>query len=152
MFRVGLLTIVAFCVLVPVAVSGTTYASAVSAPTSTISRGAAIDAALRQFPETAGVQVLKTELEPRSTHFQFADVNGGSFGEDDVRECLIVPPLPLQLACRSYPVWVIEVAGPGCDATIAINAYSGRFGGAGTNGCNIRPEDRPILWFVATWE
>ena len=86
--------------------------------------------------------------------FNFINANGsGVFSEDGVQECLIVPPFPIRFGCRPYPVWVIELSGPSCQATIAINARSGRFGGAGTDGCDIVPEaGPPPMMFVAEWE
>ncbi len=102
----------------------------------------------------SGYEVLRTELEPNSTHFNFTNANGsGGFGQDGVQECLIVPPFPIRFGCRPFPVWVIELSGPSCQATIAINARSGQFGGAGTDGCDIVPEaGPPPMMFVAEWE
>jgi hypothetical protein len=145
-------------VIVVVAVIGvslTTLGVAAAQPRTQISQADAIADARKVLPNSgSGYEVLKTELESNSTHFNFTNANGsGGFGEDGVQECLIVPPFPIRFGCRPYPVWVIELSGPSCQATIAINARSGRFGGAGTDGCDIVPEPRPPpMMFVAEWE
>ena len=130
-------------------------AAAEAQPQKAISREDAISDARKALPNNgSGYDVLKTELEPDSTHFNFTNANGsGSFGEDGVQECLIIPPIPIVFGCRPYPVWVIELAGPSCEATIAINAYSGRFGGGATDGCDLVPEvGAPPVMFVARWQ
>jgi hypothetical protein len=142
-------------VLAAIAVSLTTAWAAIALPRTQISQADAIADARKVLPNNgSGYEVLKTELEPNSTHFNFTSANSsGGFSEDAVEECLIVPPLPIRFGCRPYPVWVIELSGPSCQATIAINARSGRFGGAGTDGCDIVPEPGPPpIMFVAQWE
>ena len=142
------------------AVSVTTAEAAASLPQTQISQADAIADARKVLPnDGSGYDVLKTELEPNSTHFTFTDANGsGTFGQEGVQECVIVPPFPMRFGCRPYGVWVIELSGPSCQATIAINARSGRFsgawgaGGAG-GGCDIVPEaGPPPVMFVAEWE
>lgn len=141
----------AVCALAAVAVFAGTYAQA-AAPV-TISRADAVAAALRQLPHNGtGFDVVNTQLEPDSTHFAYSGASGSTLSQDGVRQCLIVFPLPFRFACRPYPVWVVELHGPACRATIAVNGYSGRFGGAGTDGCEIVPEDLPPPWFVPSWE
>ena len=142
-------------VLAVTAVSLTTAGAAAALPRTQISKADAIADARKVLPNSgSGYEVLKTELESNSTHFNFINANGsGVFSEDGVQECLIVPPFPIRFGCRPYPVWVIELSGPSCQATIAINARSGRFGGAGTDGCDIVPEaGPPPMMFVAEWE
>lgn len=152
--RAALVAVAAVCVCLPLGAFATIYATtSVSDRPQTISRDQAVAAALKDLPDNgAGYEVVKTELEPNSTHFQFTGVDGSSLGEDGVQECVIIPPLPLRWGCRPYPVWVIEVRGKSCEATISINGFSGRFGGAGTDGCDIAPTDSPAPWFVASWE
>ena len=142
-------------VLAVTAVSLTTAGAAAALPRTQISKADAIADARKVLPNSgSGYEVLKTELESNSTHFNFTSANGsGVFSEDGVQECLIVPPFPIRFGCGPYPVWVIELSGPSCQATIAINARSGRFGGAGTDGCDIVPEaGPPPMMFVAEWE
>lgn len=141
------------CALAAVALFAGAHAQAAAPLPATISRADAVAAALRQVPHNGvGFDVVNTQLEPASTHLEYSGANGSSFREDGVRQCLIVPPLPFQFACRPYPVWVVELQGPSCHATIAINGYTGRFGGAGTDGCDIVPEDLPAPWFVPSWQ
>jgi hypothetical protein len=85
-----------------------------------------------------------------------------------VKECLVVPPLPplpFISPCRYYPVWVVALTNGGCDATVAINAFTGRFGGAGigfrgstqpgspSSGCDLVPGggDSETRWFQPQW-
>jgi len=154
--HVRVAVVVAIAVITAVgAVSLLSVAAAEAQPQKAISRQDAIADARKALPNNgSGYDVLKTELEPNSTHFNFTNANGsGSFGEDGVQECLIIPPIPIVFGCRPYPVWVIEVAGPSCEATIAINAYSGRFGGGATDGCDLVPEvGAPPVMFVARWQ
>lgn len=141
------------CALAVVAVFAGTYAAAVAPRPPTISRDDAVAAALRQLPHNGiGFGVVNAQLEPDSTHFRYTGANGSGFSQDGVTQCLILPPTPFRFACRKYPVWVVELQGPSCQATIAINGYSGRFGGAGTDGCDIVPNDLPAPWFSASWE
>ena len=149
--------VVAVAVLIalatPAVIAGVTYAAAMSAPSTAISADQAVADARKQLPnDGSGYEVVKTQLEPDSRQFDFSGVDGSRFSESSVEECVIIPPLPLRLGCRPYPVWVVELRSDSCAATIAINGYSGRFGGAGTNGCDIVPEAGSSPWFVATWE
>ena len=137
------------------AVSVMTASAALMRPQTMISKADAIAVARSALPDNgSGYDVLKTELEPSSAHFTFTDADGmGSLGEDGVTECVVVPPFPIRLGCRPYPVWVIQLSGPSCEATIAINAFSGRFGGAGTAGCEVVPFAGPEpVMFVAEWD
>jgi len=123
----------------------------------TISEQEAIAAAMKALPANGlGYQVAAVQLEPSSEHFEFSTVGGNQFGEDQVRECLVMPPLPplpFLTPCRYYPVWVVAVSSQTCDEVIAINAHTGRFGGAGGN-CEISPGggDTTTSWWQATWE
>ena len=151
--RAAFVTVAAFCVALPLGAVVTASASTTVARPATISRDQAVAAALAQLPgHGAGYQVLKTELEPDSRHFTFTGIDGSGFGQDSVEQCLIIPPLPVRFACRPFPVWVVEVRSTSCNATIAINGYSGRFGGAGTDSCEIVPVESPAPWFVPSWE
>ena len=154
MRRAAAVAVAVFCaVAVPAVVAGVTYSAAMSAPSTAISEAQAVADAKKQLPnDGAGYEVQKAQLEPDSRRFDFTGVDGSAFSESSVQECVIIPPLPLRLGCRPYPVWVIELRSDSCEATIAINGYSGRFGGAGTNGCDIVPEADFAPWFVATWE
>ncbi len=147
----------------------TSYSAAAHSASQTqlISQEAAIADAMKQLPNGgAGYHVLKAELEPSSKHFQFVGPDGSRFGEDDSRECLFIPPLPplpWLTPCRYYPVWVVALSSPTCNATIAINAFTGRFDGGGTavpstapasssiGTCDLTPEAPSGTWFQASW-
>jgi hypothetical protein len=105
-------------------------------PAEPISEQQAITDAMHQLPDDgAGYTLIAVQFEPSSKHFNFSGPNGSVFGEDDVKECLVMPPLPplpFLTPCRYYPVWVVALSNPTCDVVIAINAHTGRFGGAGT--------------------
>jgi hypothetical protein len=112
---------------------------AASIPSKPISEHEAVADAMRQLPNNgAGYTVVATQLEPSSSHFDFVGPNGQEVGEDQVRECLVIPPLPplpFLTPCRYYPVWVVALSSRTCEVVIEINALTGRFGGAGgTNG------------------
>ncbi len=118
---------------------------AASAPSKSISEKEAIADAMRELPNNgAGYKVVATQLEPSSGHFNFTAPDGQSLGGDQVRECIIIPPLPPLpfLPCRNFPVWVVALSGQPCDVVIAINALTGRFEGAGagsTGGAQATP-------------
>ncbi len=110
---------------------------ATSKPSKPISEQEAIADAMRKLSNNgAGYTVVATQLEPSSSHFDFVAPNGQGVGEDKVKECLVIPPIPPLpfLPCRDYPVWVVALSGPTCDVIIEINALTGRFGGSGTAG------------------
>ncbi len=95
----------------------------------------------------------------------FSSPVGHRFGEDGVKECLVVPPLPpipSVTPCRYYPVWVVALSNPACDIIVAINAYTHRFAGGGTSNsgtehagppvmCELAPESRTANWWQPTW-
>ena len=122
-----------------------------------ISEQEAIADAMKALPaDGAGYRVVAVQLEPSSEHFEFSTVDGQRFGEDQVRECLVIPPLPplpFLTPCRYYPVWVVAVSTQTCEMVIAINAHTGRFGGGG-GSCEISPGggDITTTWWQATWE
>jgi hypothetical protein len=109
---------------------------AASRPSSPISESEAVADAMRQLPNNgAGYTMEAAQLEPSSRHFEFSGPNGQGFGEDQVKECMVIaplPPLPFLTPCRYYPVWVVALSNQTCDVVIAINALTGRFGGGGT--------------------
>lgn len=141
-----------------------------SAPSKQISENEAVAAAKRELPNNgANYKVVATELEPSSDHFNFTAPNGQGFGEDQVKECIIIPPLPPLpfFPCRNFPVWVVAFSGQTCDVVIAINGLTGRFEGAGggsTGGvqptpgqpdnCGISPGQGPTtspVWWQPIW-
>ena len=124
-------------------------------PPPTITRAAAIADAREQVATPADFETVKAELEPSSVHYSFTTADGsGRFGGDGVRECLTIAPIPIPLACRPYPVWVVELRSQSCDAVVAINGYSGRFAGAGTDSadCRLAPQAGGVVWFVPFWQ
>ncbi len=121
-----------------VAVSGLYAAASYPASRSDpISQEVAIADAMRQLPNNGSAyKVLEVQFEPTSKHFEFSSPVGHRFGEDGVKECLVVPPLPpipSVTPCRYYPVWVVALSNPACDIIVAINAYTHRFAGGGTS-------------------
>jgi ABC-type cobalt transport system substrate-binding protein len=46
----------------------------------------------------------------------------------------------------------VELKSPSCNVTVAVNGHTGRFGGAGTDGCDLVPQAAPANWFVPFWE
>jgi hypothetical protein len=141
-----------------------------SAPSTQISEKEAVADAKRGLPNNgADYKVVATELEPSSDHFNFTAPNGDGFGEDQVKECIIIPPLPPLpfLPCRNFPVWVVAFSGKTCDVVIAINALTGRFEGAGggsaagvqptpgpLGNCGISPGQGPTtspVWWQPIW-
>jgi hypothetical protein len=145
--------------------------TAASAPSKAISEQEAIADAMHQLPNNAaGYTVVATQLEPTSSHFDFSGPNGQRFGEDQVKECLVIPPLPplpFLTPCRYFPVWVVALSTPTCDVVIAINAHTGRFGGAGASyrgsdqatstagdSCGITPggAGTTLSWWQPGWE
>lgn len=127
-----------------------------------ITQSEAIADAMKQLPNGGtGYRVLEAQLEPSSKHFEFVGPNGMELGEDQVQECLVIPPiprLPLFTVCRYYPVWVVAFSSPTCNADVAINAYTGRFAGGGSGSgtasfeqCQLVPESPTITWFQPTW-
>ncbi len=134
-----------------------------------ISREAATAAALKLLPNGgAGFTLVEAQFEASSRHFQFTGAKGQGFGEDGVRECLSIPPLPplpFLSPCRYYPVWVVDFTSRDCDVVIAINAYSGRSGGAGVSksgsgeslsgppdSCAMTPDAPAQTWWRASWD
>src|SRR6202035_3452331 len=128
----GLLSVIALLVAGALAVAAGTYREASRQPV-LISGAQATADAMKALPnQGTGFTVVTVQLEPTSKHFEFTAPGGQGLGEDQVQECLVVPPLPrlpLITPCRYYPVWVVVVTNQGCDAAIAINAFTGRFGG-----------------------
>lgn len=141
-----------------------------SQPSKPISEQEAVADAMRALPNNgAGYTVLATQLEPSSRHFDFSGPNGQRFGEDQAKECLVIPPLPplpFLTPCRYYPVWVVVLSSQTCDVVVAINALTGRFGGAGANyrgdaqsssgapgSCEISPGggDASPGWWQPVW-
>ena len=107
---------------------------ATSQPPQQISEKEAVADAMRQLPnDGAGYTVGATQLEASGSPFDFTGPSGLAFGKDKAKECLIIPPLPPLpfLPCRDYPVWVVALSSQNCDVIIAINGFTGRFGGAG---------------------
>jgi hypothetical protein len=106
-----------------------------SKPSQPISEKEAIAAAMHDLPNNgAGYTLVAVQLESSSKHFDFSGPNGQGFGEDEVKECLVIPPLPplpFLTPCRYYPVWVVALSTQTCSVVVAINALTGRFGGAG---------------------
>lgn len=132
----ALLTLAIVLALGAIVVAGDTY-WATSKPSKPISEKEAVADAMRTLPNNgAGYTVVATQLEPSSSHFDFVGPNGQGVGEDQVKECLVIPPLPPLpfMPCRDYPVWVVALSGQTCDVIIEINALTGRFGGGGTVG------------------
>jgi len=144
---------------------------AASAPSRPISEQEAITDAMHQLPnDAAGYTVVATQLEPSSSHFDFSGPNGQRFGEDQAKECLVIPPLPplpFLTPCRYFPVWVVALSTQRCDVVIAINAHTGGFGGAGESyrgtdqatstafdSCGITPgaAGTTLTWWQAGWE
>lgn len=140
-----------------------------SQPSKPISEQDAVTDAMRALPNNgAGYTVLETQLEPSSRHFDFSGPNG-RYGEDQVKECLVIPPLPplpFLTPCRYYPVWVVVLSSQACDVVIEINALTGRFGGAGggsrgdtqsgsaaPDSCEISPGagDESPGWWQPVW-
>jgi hypothetical protein len=162
-----LLSVTMLSVVGAIAVAADTYREASSKPVP-ISGAQATANAMKALPNNgAGFTVVALQLEPSSEHFDAA-VPNGRFGEDQVKECLVVPPLPplpFISPCRYYPVWVVALTNGGCDATVAINAFTGRFGGAGigfrgstqpgspSSGCDLVPGggDSETRWFQPQW-
>jgi hypothetical protein len=107
-----------------------------------ISEQEAIADAMKALPANgAGYRVVVAQLEPSSKHFEFSSANGQQFGEDQVRECLVLPlvgKVPFLSPCRYYPLWVVALSSQTCDVDIAINALTGRFGGGGDD-CEVSP-------------
>lgn len=145
--------------------------TAASAPSKPISEQEAIADAMHQLANNgAGYTVVATQLEPSSSHFKFTGPNGQGFGEDEAKECLVIPPLPplpFLTPCRYYPVWVVALSTQACDVVIAINAHTGRFGGAGSDyrgtppantidfgNCGITPGGggANLSWWQPGWE
>ena len=147
----------------------TTYVSAANSAgqAKPISEAAAIADAMKQLPNNgAGYQVVKTELEASSKHFEFVGPNGNSYSEDSAQECLVMPPLPRLPGlepCRYYPVWMVALSSAKCQTVIGINAYTGRFAGGGSatvatqsqapsmDDCAITPEAPDVHWFQPMW-
>jgi hypothetical protein len=128
-----LLTLAMLLVLGGMAVAADAFLAA-SQPPKQISEKEAVADAMRQLPNNgAGYTVAATQLEPGGSPFDFTGPSGQGFGEDKAKECLIIPPLPPLpfLPCRDYPVWVVALSSQNCDVIIAINGFTGRFGGAG---------------------
>src|SRR5260370_40416651 len=126
-----------------VAVSGLYAAASYPASRSDpISQEVAIADAMRQLPNNgSGYSVLEVQFEPTSKHFEFSSPVGHRFGEDGVKERLVVPPLPpipSVTPCRYYPVWAVALSNPACDIIVAINAYTALFPSAATT--NSAPE------------
>jgi hypothetical protein len=161
-----LLTLVVLLALGAVVVAADTQRAA-SEPSKPISEQEAIADAMRQLPNNgAGYKVVATQLEPSSQHFDFLGPNGERVGEDQVKECLVIPPLPplpFLTPCRYYPVWVVALSSQTCNVDIEINALTGRFGGGGggsapsTSGasgsCEISPsgEATAPIWWQPFW-
>ena len=104
MGRLALIAIAAACVVIPAGALASIHQAATSQVPPTLSSSQAVAAAMRQLPDGgAGFEVVKTELEPSSTHFQFTGADGSDFGETGVTQCLIVAPFPVPLACRPFP-------------------------------------------------
>jgi hypothetical protein len=142
-----------------------------SRPSSPISEPEAVADAMRQLPNNgAGYTIEAVQLEPSSSHFDFSGPNGQGFGEDQVKECLVIPPLPplpFLTPCRYYPVWVVALSSQTCDVVIAINALTGRFGGGGAgsrasaqstsspvDSCAFSPDAGPTTpgWLQPGWD
>lgn len=148
-----------------IAVAAGTYREEAKA-SKPISNREAIADAMKQLPNNgAAYTVVAVELEPTSKHFEYSGANG-RFGGDLAQECLRIPPLPplpFLSPCRYYPVWVVDLTSQSCDVTIAINALSGRFAGAGTGyrgvlpisgsveNCLIRPGSASETWWEPVW-
>ena len=141
-----------------------------SKPSAPISEQEAVADARRELPnDGAGYTVVATKLEASSKHIDFIAPNGQGFGEDQVKECLVIPPippLPFLTPCRYYPVWVVALSNQTCDVVIAINALTGRFGGGGagskgsapstsnpSDSCEISPSGDATTptWFQPMW-
>jgi hypothetical protein len=143
-----------------------------SRPSKPISEQEAITDAMHQLPNNgAGYTLVAVQFEPSSKHFDFSGPNGQGFGEDEVKECLVIPPLPplpFVTPCRYYPVWVVALSNQTCKVVIAINALTGRFGGAGGEGyagdaqptstaaesCGIEPGSGSTApgWWEPVWD
>jgi hypothetical protein len=170
----GLVAFVLVALTILLAVGGMVVAAdaylAASAPSKPISEKEAVADAMRELPNNgAGYKVVATQLEPSSDHFNFTAPNGQGFGEDQVKECIIIPPLPPLpfLPCRNFPVWVVALSGQTCDVVIAINGLTGRFEGAGagyaggaqptpgaSDSCGISPgggETTAPVWWQPVW-
>ena len=171
-FRRGVLLLLLVAVFAvggaAVALAGTVR-DASSTPEQPISREAATAAALKLLPSGGvGFTLVEVQFEASSRHFRFTGAKGQGFGEDGVRECLAIPPLPplpVLSPCRYYPVWVVDLTSPDCDVVIAINAYSGRFGGGGVSysgsgeslsgppdSCAMTPDAPAQAWWRAAWD
>ena len=142
-----------------IAVAAGAYREASQKPVP-ISDSQATAKAMKALPNNgAGFTVVALQLEPSSKHFDFMGANGQGFGEDQVQECLAIPPLgplPFISPCRYYPVWVVVVTKQGCAAAIAINAFTGRFGGAGGGDCALAiipggGAESQTRWFQPEW-
>jgi hypothetical protein len=164
--RIGALVVLSVITLLvagALAVAAGTYREASQQPV-VISRAQATADAMKALPDNgAGFIVVAVQLEPSSKHFDFVGAGGQRFGEDQTKECLVIPPLPplpFISPCRYYPVWVVAVTNQGCSAAIAINAFTGRFGGGGVGsdgspsaGCDLVPGagEPETNWFQPRW-
>lgn len=130
-----------------------------SQPVAPISMSEAVRDAMPALPDNGRhYRMTAAQLEPSSRHYVFTTPSGGSFGSDSTQECLFIPPFPplrILTTCRYYPVWVVAFSGSGCEAIVAINAYSGRFAGGGSGGdtsCSLNPPVPPATpWFEPAW-
>ena len=128
-----LLCVMIVLVIGAIAVAADSYREASSKPVPISGAQATANAMKALANNGVGFTVVALQLEPSSKHFDAA-VPSGRFGEDQVKECLVIPPLPplpFISPCRYYPVWIVALTNGGCDVTIAINAFTGRFGGGG---------------------
>lgn len=167
---VVLLVVVALLAVGAIVAVASTYREASSRTWEPITAQEAIADAVKTLPDNgAAYSLVAVQFEPSSQYFQFSDARGQGFGEDQVQECLVIPPLPplpFLTPCRYYPVWVVDLTSQRCTVVIAINALTGRFGGAGTgyggtaqpisgppDSCAITPGggDTVPRWWQPTW-
>jgi hypothetical protein len=89
-----------------VATAGAYHAATVTTPSPISEQEAVADARKALADGGAGYTVVATHFEPTSKHFDYSFADSQGFGEDQVRECLVIPPLPplpFLTPCRYYP-------------------------------------------------
>jgi hypothetical protein len=137
-----------------VATAGAYHAATVTTPSPISEQEAVADARKALADGGAGYTVVATHFEPTSKHFDYSFADSQGFGEDQVRECLVIPPLPplpFLTPCRYYPVWLVELRSESSDVVIAINARTGCFGGGGGAGIVPGGGDSEPSWWQPVW-